>query len=52
MNVARFTTKHGTPDWHLERIHRVKKVAKELGKAVGVLLDLQGPEIRLCKRRG
>jgi len=47
MNIARFNTKHGTPEWHLERIHRVKKVAKELGKAVGVLLDLQGPEIRI-----
>lgn len=21
MNVARFNTKHGTPEWHLERIH-------------------------------
>jgi pyruvate kinase len=47
MNIARFNTKHGTPEWHLERIHRVKKVAKELDKAVGVLLDLQGPEIRI-----
>jgi pyruvate kinase len=47
MNIARFNTKHGTPEWHLERIHRVKKVAKELGKPVGVLLDLQGPEIRI-----
>jgi pyruvate kinase len=47
MNIARFNTKHGTPEWHLERIHRVKKVAKELDKAIGVLLDLQGPEIRI-----
>jgi pyruvate kinase len=47
MNIARFNTKHGTPEWHLERIRRVKKVAKELNKPVGVLLDLQGPEIRI-----
>ncbi len=47
MNVARFNTKHGTPEWHHERILRVKKVAKELGRPVGVLLDLQGPEIRI-----
>ena len=52
MNVARFNTKHGTPAWHLERIHRVKKVAKELDKAVGVLLDLQGPEIRIDLKDG
>jgi len=52
MNVARFNTKHGTPEWHLERIHRVKKVAKEMGVAVGVLLDLQGPEIRINLKDG
>jgi pyruvate kinase len=47
MNVARFNTKHGTPEWHKERMARVKKVAKEMGVAVGILLDLQGPEIRI-----
>lgn len=47
MNVARFNTKHGTPDWHLERIKRVKTVAKRLNVGVGILLDLQGPEIRI-----
>ena len=47
MDVARFNTKHGTPEWHLERIHRIKAVAKELNRAVGVLLDLQGQEIRI-----
>ncbi len=47
MNVARFNTKHGTPEWHHERIVRVKKIAKELKRPIGVLLDLQGPEIRI-----
>ncbi|MCA9369434.1 MAG: pyruvate kinase [Pseudomonadales bacterium] len=47
MNVARFNTKHGTPDWHQERIERVKKVAEKLHQPVAVLLDLQGPEIRI-----
>lgn len=47
MNVARFNTKHGTPEWHQERIARVRKVAGEMGVSVGVLLDLQGPEIRI-----
>lgn len=47
MNVARFNTKHGTPDWHLERIKRVKAVAKRMNVGVGILLDLQGPEIRI-----
>lgn len=52
MNIARFNTKHGTPEWHLERIHRVKDVAKKMGKSVGVLLDLQGPEIRINVKDG
>ncbi len=52
MNVARFNTKHGTPEWHLERIHRVKDVAKKMGKSIGVLLDLQGPEIRINTKDG
>ncbi len=47
MNVARFNTKHGTPEWHQERIARVKKVARSLNEPIAVLLDLQGPEIRL-----
>ncbi|MBD3250310.1 MAG: pyruvate kinase [Candidatus Pacebacteria bacterium] len=47
MNVARFNTKHGTPEWHHERILRVRKVAQELNQPVGILLDLQGPEIRI-----
>jgi pyruvate kinase len=47
MNVARFNTKHGTPEWHQERMLRVRAVAKRMGVAVGILLDLQGPEIRL-----
>lgn len=47
MNVARFNTKHSTPEWHSERIKRVKKIAQELNSSVGILVDLQGPEIRI-----
>ncbi len=47
MNVARFNTKHGTPEWHKERLERVRRVADRLKLPVATLLDLQGPEIRL-----
>lgn len=47
VNVFRFNTKHGTTEWHEERIKRVQKVADEMKTNVGILLDLQGPEIRL-----
>ncbi len=47
MNIARFNTKHSTPEWHQERMERVRKVAAEKKVSVGILLDLQGPEIRI-----
>lgn len=47
MNVARFNTKHADPAWHEEHIRRVLKVATELQKSIAILVDLQGPEIRV-----
>lgn len=47
VNVFRFNTKHGTVEWHEERVKRVQKIANDLRKSIGILLDLQGPEIRL-----
>lgn len=47
VNVARFNTKHGTPEWHQERMLKVRKVEKKLGIPVAILMDLQGPEIRI-----
>jgi pyruvate kinase len=47
MNVARFNTKHSTPDWHSERLQRVRNVSKKLKTPIGTLVDLQGPEIRI-----
>lgn len=47
VNVFRFNTKHGTAEWHEERIERVQAVAEKLKKNIGILVDLQGPEIRL-----
>lgn len=50
VNVFRFNTKHSTPEWHDEHIQLVQKVADSKGAVVGILLDLQGPEIRLETR--
>ena len=50
VNVFRFNTKHSTPEWHGEHIKLVQKIADEKGKTVGILLDLQGPEVRLETR--
>jgi pyruvate kinase len=47
MNVARFNLSHGSHAEHEERYRRVRKIADETGSNVGVLVDLQGPKIRL-----
>lgn len=50
VNVFRFNTKHSTPEWHSAHIALVQKIADRKGVTIGILLDLQGPEIRLETR--
>jgi pyruvate kinase len=47
MNVARLNFSHGTGDYHRTVIDRLKKIRKDLGKPVAILMDLQGPKIRI-----
>jgi len=49
VDVFRFNTKHGDVDWHRVRIKLVKKISAKLRQPVAILLDLQGPEIRIGK---
>lgn len=51
-DIARFNTKHNEPAWHLERIQRVRKIAGNMGKQIPILLDLQGPEVRITVLNG
>ena len=46
MDVARIGLAHGTTDEHLARLKRIRAAAAEVGKPVGVLIDLPGPKIR------
>ena len=48
-NVFRFNMKHNTPEWHSNLMQIVEKVCEEKGVRVGMLLDLQGPEIRITQ---
>lgn len=47
MNVARINASHGSHEEHEERIDWVRQASEELRKPVAVLVDLQGPKIRL-----
>src|SRR5690554_283199 len=47
MDVARLNRSHGSTELHEKVYHRVREAAKAAGRAVAVLVDLQGPKIRL-----
>lgn len=47
MNVARLNFSHGTHEDHARRIERIRAVAKELNYNIAIMLDTQGPEIRI-----
>jgi len=47
MNMARLNLSHGGYEEHQARLDQVRAAAKEAGKAVAILVDLQGPKIRL-----
>lgn len=47
MDIARLNLTHGSQLEHEERYRRVRKASDEAGRSVGVLVDLQGPKIRL-----
>jgi pyruvate kinase len=49
MNVARLNFSHGSHEDHAKMLHIVRTEADRRGKAVAVLLDLQGPKIRVGK---
>ncbi|MCF3962265.1 pyruvate kinase [Streptomyces fuscigenes] len=51
MDIARLNLSHGTYAEHEDRFQRVRKAADEAGRSVGILVDLQGPKIRLGRFR-
>lgn len=52
MDVARVNMSHGEREHHGEVIHRIRRVAAELNRPVGIMLDLSGPKIRTGRLRG
>jgi len=49
LNIARLNFSHGTEDDHIKRAETIAKAAKDEGKTVGILADLQGPKIRIAR---
>ncbi len=49
MDVARLNLSHGSHEEHLEVIRNVRKAAEQVHQEIGIILDLQGPKIRIGK---
>ena len=47
MDVARVNMSHGTHELHAENIKSIRTAAARVNKAVAILLDLQGPKLRV-----
>lgn len=47
MDVARLNLSHGSYEDHTRAYERVRRASDETGRGVGILVDLQGPKIRL-----
>ncbi|MAF81047.1 pyruvate kinase [bacterium] len=47
MDVARINFSHGDYDSNLELLEKVRAAAEKVGRHVAILLDLQGPKIRV-----
>ena len=49
MNMARLNLSHGGYEEHQNRLDRVRAAALKVGKPIAILVDLQGPKIRLAR---
>jgi pyruvate kinase len=47
MDIARINLSHETLELALERYHRIRAVSLDVGRPVGILVDLPGPKVRV-----
>jgi pyruvate kinase len=52
VNVFRLNASHGTGEERIRRIREIRRIARIRAKHCAILLDLQGPKIRLGKFEG
>jgi pyruvate kinase len=46
-DVIRINSSHGTPELRAQWMRTVRSVAQDMGEHIGILVDLQGPRIRV-----
>ncbi|CAI5465111.1 unnamed protein product [Closterium sp. Yama58-4] len=52
MNVARINMCHGTHAWHRQVIHDIRRLNRERGYSVAVMMDTEGSEIHMSDLQG
>ncbi|MFC4201194.1 pyruvate kinase [Candidimonas humi] len=52
VDVFRLNFSHGSHEDHAQRLHSVRALEAELGRPIGVLMDLQGPKLRVGRIAG
>ncbi|WP_077732509.1 pyruvate kinase [Methylocaldum sp. 14B] len=52
IDVVRLNFSHGDAETHKKRAEAVKAISRKLNRHVGILVDLQGPKIRIARFQG
>ncbi|MBS3915519.1 MAG: pyruvate kinase [Bacteroidetes bacterium] len=52
VDVCRLNFSHGTHEIHLQTLKNIREINEENSKAVGILMDLQGPKLRIGQVEG
>lgn len=47
MSIVRLNCSHGTYKTRIKHIQRIRKIEKKLSQPLGIMLDLQGPKMRI-----
>ena len=47
VDVFRLNFSHGTHEEHVLRYNTIREIEKEIGRPIGIVMDLQGPKIRV-----
>ncbi|HWL17851.1 MAG TPA: pyruvate kinase [Opitutus sp.] len=45
-DIVRLNMAHATHDWTRQTVRRIREVSARLGREVGIMMDIKGPEIR------
>ncbi|GGC00394.1 pyruvate kinase [Pseudoduganella buxea] len=52
VDVFRLNFSHGSHEDHAERYRTIRAVERDIGRPIGVLMDLQGPKLRIGRMAG